>query len=230
MSEKILLVEDETALAGIIADSLRARGFEVCHIADGGDAYEAYKKERPSLLILDVMLPVENGFTIASKIRLADKHTPILFLTARSMSDDVVEGFTSGGNDYMKKPFDLPELIIRVQVLLNENRLLETSGPERIKGKVEIGSFVFDTMAQTLTGNKAVVKLTAREADVLRILYQYRGRLLTRKLLLESVWGNDDFFTSRTLDVYISKLRRHLKTDPSIKIINQRGFGYKLIF
>jgi DNA-binding response OmpR family regulator len=230
MSEKILLVEDETALAGIIADSLRARGFEVCHIADGGDAYEAYKKERPSLLILDVMLPVENGFAIASKIRLADKHTPILFLTARSMSDDVVEGFTSGGNDYMKKPFDLPELIIRVQVLLNENRLLETSGPERIKGKVEIGSFVFDTTAQTLTGNKAVVKLTAREADVLRILYQYRGRLLTRKLLLESVWGNDDFFTSRTLDVYISKLRRHLKTDPSIKIINQRGFGYKLIF
>jgi DNA-binding response OmpR family regulator len=230
MSEKILLVEDETALAGIIADSLRTSGFEVCHIADGGAAYETYRKERPSLLILDVMLPVENGFAIAARIRLEDKRTPILFLTARSMADDVVEGFTSGGNDYLKKPFDLPELIVRVKVLLNQNRLLEEPGAGKLKGTVQIGSFVFDTMAQTLTGNKAVVTLTAREADALRILYQYRGHLLTRKILLESIWGNDDFFTSRILDVYISKLRRYLKTDPSVKIINQRGFGYKLIF
>ncbi len=230
MSKKILLVEDEIALAGIIADSLYNSGCKVFHITNGGVAYETYLQQKPDLIILDVMLPSENGFAIAAKIRLEDKHTPILFLTARSMADDVVEGFTSGGNDYLKKPFDLPELIVRVKVLLNQNRLLEIPGPEQPKGKVQIGVFVFDILQQTLTSNTAVIKLTAREADTLRILYQYSGRLLTRKVLLECVWGNDDFFSSRTLDVYISKLRRYLRTDPSVKIINQRGFGYKLIF
>ncbi|MGF1922589.1 MAG: response regulator transcription factor [Bacteroidia bacterium] len=226
---KILLVEDEEALGLIIKDSLEVRNFEVVHVLDGGLAYERYISERPDALILDVMLPSINGFMIAEKIRLEDKHTPILFLTARTMPQDVLNGYMSGGNDYLKKPFDMEELIVRIKVLLSQNRLLENKDSDLSLTMVEIGKYTYDIMRGVLVYKDVVKQLTGRESEVLKTLYQNRNRILDRKIFLKQVWGDDDFFSSRSLDVFITKLRRHLRHDPVIQIINHRGFGYKLI-
>ena len=226
---KILLVEDEKALGLIVKDSLEARGFEVVHVTDGNLAYASYTAEEPDLLVLDVMLPVVNGFTIAEKIRLENKHTPILFLTARTMPHDVLNGYMAGGNDYLKKPFDMEELIVRIKVLLNQNRLLENEPGDHNPGVVDIGKYTYDMMRGVLVYQEVVKQLTGRESEVLKMLFQNRNRLLARKDFLIQVWGDDDFFSSRSLDVFITKLRRYLKYDPAIQIINHRGFGYKLI-
>ncbi|WP_316783005.1 response regulator transcription factor [Pedobacter frigiditerrae] len=226
---KILLIEDEVALGLIIKDGLEFRGFEVIYITDGSLAYATYISEKPDFLVLDVMLPSINGLMIAEKIRLENKHTPILFLTARTMPQDVLNGYMAGGNDYLKKPFDMEELIIRIKVLLNQNRLLENVQSDKNLGVVDIGKYTYDIMRGVLVYHGIIKQLTGRESEVLKTLYQNRNRLLARKEFLLQVWGDDDFFSSRSLDVFITKLRRYLKHDPSIQIINQRGFGYKLI-
>ncbi|MES2275276.1 MAG: response regulator transcription factor [Bacteroidota bacterium] len=225
----VLLVEDEMALALIIKDVLKSQGFRVSHVADGAQAYLAYLSQKPDLLILDVMLPGDDGLAIAKKIRVEDKQTPIIFLTARSMPQDVLNGFESGGNDYLKKPFDMDELVVRIKVLLNQNRLLETTETALTNGTVDIGEYQYDVMRLTLTHHGIARQLTAREGEALKVLYQFRNRLLTRKHFLMQVWGDDDFFSSRSLDVYISRLRKYLRADPMVQIINHRGFGYKLI-
>lgn len=222
---KVLVVEDEPVLARIIQDTLEACGFRTVHVADGKLVFETYLKEKPQIIVLDVMLPSISGLEIANTIREVDKLTPILFLTARSTTEDLVQGFNAGGNDYIKKPFDLEELIVRVKALLGKNRLPEVNEND----PVAIGRFRYDRMRHELSLGDKIMILSARESEVLTILYQYKSRLLTRKDLLLQVWTNDDFFSSRSLDVYISKLRRHLSSDPSVKIINHRGFGYKLI-
>ncbi|HTM99956.1 MAG TPA: response regulator transcription factor [Pedobacter sp.] len=226
---KILLIEDEVALGLIIKDSLETRGFEVIYITDGNLAYDTYTSEKPGLMLLDVMLPSINGFTIAEKIRLEDKHTPILFLTARTTPQDVLNGYMAGGNDYLRKPFDMEELIIRIKVSLNQNRLLENEQSDKNSGVVDIGKYNYDIMRGILVHNGVIKQLTGRESEVLKTLYQHRNRLLARKEFLLQVWGDDDFFSSRSLDVFITKLRRYLKYDPAVQIINHRGFGYKLI-
>ncbi len=228
-ASRILLVEDEQALGLIIKDSLETRGFEVSYIADGNIAYDRYVLEQPDLLVLDVMLSTVNGFTIAEKIRLENKHTPILFLTARTMPNDVLNGYMAGGNDYLKKPFDMEELIIRIKVLLNQNRLLEHEQNDKSSGMVAIGKYSYDMMKEVLVYQGVIKQLTGRESEVLKTLYQNRNRLLARKEFLLQVWGDDDFFSSRSLDVFITKLRRYLKYDPAVQIINHRGFGYKLV-
>lgn len=176
------------------------------------------------------MLPTESGLNIAKKIRFEDKQTPILFLTARTMPSDLLNGYEAGGNDYLKKPFDMEELIVRLRVLLNQNRLLEDSQTSINKSKVNIGTYTYDMMHCTLSNQGMSKKLTSREAEVLKVLYQNRNRLLDRKAFLLQVWGDDDFFSSRSLDVFITKLRKHFKNDPVVQIINHRGFGYKLVF
>jgi two-component system response regulator VicR len=226
----VLLVEDEVALGQIIKDSLQSRGFVVSHVIDGGSAYDAYVSYRPSIIILDVMLPTESGLNIAKKIRLEDKHTPILFLTARAMPGDLLNGYEAGGNDYLKKPFDMEELIVRVKVLLNQNRLLEDTQAGLSKSTVNIGTYIYDMVHCTLSNHGITKKLTAREAEVLKVLYQNRNRLLDRKAFLLQIWGDDDFFSSRSLDVFITKLRKNFVDDPMVQIINHRGFGYKLVF
>lgn len=226
---KILLVEDEEALGLIIKDSLTSRGFEVVYIADGSLAYDTYILERPDVLVLDVMLPAINGFMIAEKIRLENKHTPILFLTARTMPHDVLNGYMAGGNDYLKKPFDMEELVIRIKVLLNHNRLFENEQSDLNLSVVEIGKYTYDMMRGVLVYKGIPKQLTGRESEVLKALYQNRNRLLARKAFLIQVWGDDDFFSSRSLDVFITKLRRCFRNDPAVQIINHRGFGYKLI-
>lgn len=226
---KALLVEDEEALAVIIKNSLQTRGFDVILISNGEDAYHSYTLEKPDIIVLDVMLPTVSGLQIANKIRFEDKHTPILFLTARTLPNDVLNGYMAGGNDYLKKPFDMEELVVRLKVLLNQNRLLIATGETESSTSVTIGNYQFDHLSSLLTHLGVSKKLTARENEVLKILYQNRNRLLNRKAFLMQVWGDDDFFSSRSLDVYITKLRRYFKNDPHVQIINHRGFGYKLV-
>jgi DNA-binding response OmpR family regulator len=223
----ILLVEDEWPLAEIIKESLEAKGFRVVHAATAASSLEQYYQSKPDALVLDVMLPDEDGFTIAKKLRVADKQTPILFLTARAMPEDVVTGFETGGNDYLKKPFSLAELVVRLKVLLSKDRLLVSK--ENTLAEVSIGSFTFFYNSCMLHHAGKNRGLTAREAEILKLLFLNRNQVIDRKSLLLNIWGNDDFFSGRSLDVFITKLRKYLAPDPAIKIINIRGVGYKLI-
>ena len=219
---KILLAEDEQSLGIIVKESLETRGFLVIHCLDGEEAMEKYLSEKPDLLVLDVMMPKKDGFTLAKEIRKIDTNTPILFLTAKSQTQDVVNGFTIGGNDYVKKPFSLEELIVRMESLLKTN----------IKNNAKtykIGTYIFNAKSQTLSLNNTTVILTARESELLQELYLKKNEILERNYILNKLWHNYDFFSARSMDVFISKLRKKLNDDKNIQIINVRGFGYKLV-
>ena len=220
---KILLAEDEPALGQIVAESLESQGFEVVFCADGQQALDAYYKEQPQLLVLDVMMPKLDGFSLAKEIRMQDPNIPILFLTAKSQTKDVVEGFSIGGNDYLKKPFSIEELIVRIKNLLKHRDHLATDS-------IGIGQYRFEFKKQTLQYEEEdPVSLTHREAHLLYHLYNNRNQVLDRSIILKKLWGDDDFFNARSMDVFISKLRKKLKQDPEIQIINVRGYGYKLV-
>jgi DNA-binding response OmpR family regulator len=220
----ILLAEDEPALGQIIKESLETRDFNVLLCTNGEDAFKIYNLEQPELLVLDVMMPKKDGFTLAKDIRSIDSDIPIIFLTAKSQTHDVVEGFTIGGNDYLKKPFSMEELIVRIHNLLNRSTL------EKEKQIYTIGDFEFNFPKQILTYNaEELIQLTHREAHLLFHLIQNKNQVLDRSVILNKLWGNDDFFNARSMDVFITKLRKKLKKDESIQILNVRGFGYKLI-
>lgn len=220
----ILLAEDEPALGMIIKESLETRMFNVLLCENGEKAYEVYQRESPQLLVLDVMMPKKDGFTLAKEIRLLDDEIPIIFLTSKSQTQDVVEGFTIGGNDYLKKPFSIEELIVRINNLLHRNQIQKTA--EVLK----IGDYTFNFPKQTLQFNEeSLIKLTHREAHLLFHLVQNKNQVLDRSLILNKLWGNDDFFNARSMDVFITKLRKKLIQDDTIQILNVRGFGYKLI-
>jgi len=220
----ILLAEDEPSLGLIIKESLETRHFKVHLAQNGEEAYSMYKKENPELLVLDVMMPKKDGFTLAKEIRLEDDNIPIIFLTAKSQPQDVVEGFTIGGNDYLKKPFSMEELIVRINNLLNRIKVQQASEI------LQIGEYTFDFPKQTLQYQKdSSIQLTHREAHLLFHLIKNKNEVLERSLILNKLWGNDDFFNARSMDVFITKLRKKLKQDNSLQIVNIRGFGYKLI-
>lgn len=220
----ILLAEDEPALGMIIKESLETRNFKVTHCLDGQAAWENFQKQEPHLLVLDVMMPKKDGFSLAKDIRSINDSIPIIFLTAKSQTQDVVEGFTIGGNDYLKKPFSMEELIVRINNLLNRVNLQKNS--EILK----IGHFTFDFPKQTLTfQNEEPQQLTHREAHLLFHLVKNKNQVLDRSLILNKLWGNDDFFNARSMDVFITKLRKKLIQDSNIQIINVRGYGYKLV-
>lgn len=220
---KVLLAEDEINLGEIIKDTLTSRNFIVYHAENGEIAKQIYKEQQPDVLVLDVMMPLKDGFTLAKEIRLENKNIPILFLTAKSQTTDVLEGFKHGGNDYLKKPFSIEELIVRINALLNRIQL--NNGVDTIK----IGNFNFNYTNQTLQYNTEIYKLTHREASLLFYLHEKKNDILERDFILNKLWGNNDFFTARSMDVFISKLRKKLKKDSNIQIINIRGLGYKLI-
>jgi len=220
---KILLAEDELALGQIVKESLETRNFEVLFCENGESALRTYLKEKPELLVLDVMMPKKDGFTLAQEIRAQDKQIPIIFLTAKSQTKDVVEGFEHGGNDYLKKPFSMEELIVRIHALLDRNRL------KKAKNQINIGKYIFDYTKQKLTLIEEEVKLTHREAELLFHLSETRNEVLDRSVILKKIWGDDDFFNARSMDVFITKLRKKLKKDENIQIVNVRGYGYKLI-
>ncbi|WP_299125206.1 response regulator transcription factor [uncultured Tenacibaculum sp.] len=220
---KLLLAEDEPSLGQIIKESLETRDFEVFHAEDGEKAYTLYQKEKPEVLVLDVMMPKKDGFTLAKEIREENNSVPIIFLTAKSQTKDVLEGFQHGGNDYLKKPFSMEELIVRVHALLNRVNLKKDSS------KINIGNFIFNYTKQTLTLQNHSELLTHKESELLYHLSQKKNEVLDRGFILNKLWGNDDFFNARSMDVFISKLRKKLKKDESIQIINIRGYGYKLM-
>lgn len=225
---RVLLAEDELALAHIVRESLEESGFEVTLCANGEQALQKYRDKKPDILALDVMMPKMDGFEVARHIRETDKVTPIIFLTARSQPKDVVTGFESGANDYLKKPFSVEELIIRIKVLLSTNRLLER--PKTVNEDYKISSLLFSSNKNTLQQGINTWQLTARESDILKMLCKHQHEVIPRKALLTTIWGDDSFFNARSLDVFITRLRRHLQTDPNIQIINIRGVGYKLVW
>jgi len=220
---KILLAEDEPALGMIIKESLETRNFEVFLCHDGQEALSCYKAERPELLVLDVMMPKLDGFTLAQEIRTYDKQIPIIFLTAKSQTKDVVQGFELGGNDYLKKPFSMEELIVRIKALLGRAQ------KEKSKTISAIGQYQFNYIKQVLRYGDEETPLTHREAELLYHLSENRNEILDRSAILKRIWGDDDFFNARSMDVFITKLRKKLAKDPAIKIINVRGYGYKLV-
>ena len=225
MAEKIklLLAEDEAALGQIIKESLETRDFEVLLCENGDKAFEKYQSEHPEILVLDVMMPKKDGFTLAKDIRAIDDAIPIIFLTAKSQTADVVEGFSVGGNDYLKKPFSMEELIVRIHNLLNRTKVQKTSE------NLIIGKYNFDFPKQQLHfENEEAIQLTHREAHLLFHLIKNKNKVLDRSLILNKLWGTDDFFSARSMDVFITKLRKKLKKDENLQIINVRGFGYKL--
>ena len=220
---KIILAEDELALGQIIKESLETRDFDVVLCENGKIAFEKYKSENPELLVLDVMMPKKDGFTLAKEIRAIDDTIPIIFLTAKSQTADVVEGFSIGGNDYLKKPFSMEELIVRIHNLLKRTKLQKTSDI------LTIGNYTFNFPKQLLHfKEEEPIQLTHREAHLLFHLIKNQNKVLDRSIILNKLWGTDDFFSARSMDVFITKLRKKLSLDENIQIINIRGYGYKL--
>ena len=221
----ILLIEDEPSLGLIVKDSLESRGFAVQYAADGEAGLQLFRAQCPDLVVADVMMPKLDGFSLAEQIRRTNAVVPIIFLTARSQPADVVRGFELGGNDYLKKPFSLDELIVRIKALLAR----QPDAPVLPVGPLAIGRYQFDHPKQKLRLGTHEEALTNREAELLKRLYDQRNQVLGRAAVLRELWGDDSFFNGRSLDVFITRLRRCLKGDPQVQIVNIRGIGYKLI-
>ncbi|ETN95254.1 DNA-binding response regulator, OmpR family, contains REC and winged-helix (wHTH) domain [Zhouia amylolytica] len=221
---KILYVEDEQALAMVVGDSLRSRGFIVDHYDDGKKGLEASVKNTYDVLVIDVMLPEMDGFSLIEAFRRENSSTPVIFLTARSLTEDVVKGFELGGNDYLKKPFSIEELIVRIKALANRINTSETAPLDHCF----IGKYKFNVQKQSLELDGYERILTHRESQILFMLYKNRNQVLERKKVLDKLWGDDTFFNARSMDVFITKLRKYLNKDQGVQIINIRGIGYKL--
>jgi DNA-binding response OmpR family regulator len=220
---RILYVEDEPALGKIVKESLQSRNYEVVMAEDGISALKLFPDSKVDICVLDIMLPKMDGYTLALSIRKLSPQIPILFLTAKSQVDDVVKGFQSGGNDYLKKPFSLEELIVRI-----ENLLMLTNGQkQQAKQEIIFGKFVFNPSRYELKDPEGAVKrLSHKEAGILSLLLENANQTTERKEILMSLWGDDSYFNSRNLDVYITKLRDYLKADPQVEIITIKGIGY----
>ncbi len=225
---RILLCEDDQNLGMLLSEYLNAKGFETSLATDGAEGMKLFRRESFDFVILDVMMPQKDGFTVAREIRETDRHTPILFLTAKSMKEDTLEGFRSGADDYMTKPFSMEELLMRVNAILKRSAALPQEGEEVTD--FEIGKYKFDYNRQRITlGDDFEERLTTKENELLYLLCKNKNGLLERNYALNAIWGDDNYFNGRSMDVYIAKLRKHLKEDPSIEIINVHGKGFKLL-
>lgn len=221
---KLLLVEDEITLAQIIKESLETRDFVVLHSRNGEEAYQMYQDNSPDILVVDIMMPVKDGLTLTKEIRRIDTQTPIIFLTAKSQPQDVVAGFDTGGNDYLKKPFSIEELIVRVKNLVNSKPRHDNMH------ELILGQYKFNPINQTLQYKEEKIdSLTSRESQLLLFLAENKNQIVERNTVLDLMWTNNDFYSSRSMDVFISKLRKLLNKDKTLKIMNVRGVGYKLI-
>lgn len=221
---KVLYVEDEESLAMIVKDSLESHGFQVQHVINGGHAIASQQRHHPDVIVLDVMLPLMDGFSIATEIRKTDQYTPIIFLTAMTQTDDVVRGFKLGGTDYIRKPFKVEELIVRIEASLRKTK------PTNEHRVLSIGHYTLDTSKNTLHFGEQIEKLTYREMELLKRLIENKDRVVPRDEIIRTYWSNDVFFTGRSLDVFVSRMRKYLANDPRIKIVNVRGIGYTLSF
>ena len=225
MKIKILLVEDNTSLGFIISDQLKSDGYNVTLCSDGAEGFKRFNSEKFHLCIFDVMMPKKDGFTLAKDVRKVNSEIPILFLTAKSSDEDKVEGFKSGGDDYLTKPFNVEELQLRVAALL---RRVNIEAETDEKDTYAIGSYNFDTINYELKHENFEKTLTKKEAQILKILCKFMNQVVAREDVLNPVWGQDDYFVGRSLDVFITKLRKYLKEDYRIQITNVHGIGFKL--
>jgi DNA-binding response OmpR family regulator len=225
MKISILLAEDDINLGFVIADQLRAEGYHVSLTTDGVEALKRFNEQPYHLCIFDVMMPKKDGFTLARDIRQINSDVPILFLTAKSMTEDKIEGFNSGGDDYLTKPFSVEELNLRIKSLLKRVNIRTEIPEEKV---FNVSTFIFDTENLTLTLKGTSQSLTKKEAQILKILYKFKNQVLPREVILNTVWGQDDYFVGRSLDVFITKLRKYLKEDERIQILNIHGVGFKL--
>ncbi len=224
---KVLYVEDEPFLGKIVKESLESRNFLVQMEENGGTAFSAFQQFQPDICVLDVMLPGKDGFAIGQEIRSIDATTPIIFLTARNQTEDVLKGFKIGGNDYLKKPFSMEELIVRIHNLLRlaQGRMPHTSTEEGIS----LGEYTFFPNKYELRQQNQIRQLSHRETELLKIFCRHQNIPVQRKDILNQVWGDDSFFNSRNLDVYIKKLRDYLSADNSVRIVTLKGVGYHFI-
>lgn len=227
MDEKmrILLCEDDENLGMLLREYLNAKGYNAELYPDGEAGYKAYVKNKYDLCVLDVMMPKMDGFTLAQEIRKVNTETPIVFLTAKTLKEDVLEGFKIGADDYLTKPFSMEELTFRIEAILRRVR-----GKKSKESTVyKIGRFSFDTQKQLLSIDGKQEKLTTKESELLALLCAHSNEILQRDFALKAIWVDDNYFNARSMDVYITKLRKHLKDDESVEIINVHGKGYKLI-
>ena len=222
---KILLCEDDENLGMLLREYLQAKGLEVNLLPDGEAGYQSFLNEKYDLCVLDVMMPKKDGFTLAQDIRKINGVVPIVFLTAKSLKEDVLEGFKIGADDYITKPFSMEELLFRIEAILRR-----ISGKKNKNGnEYRLGKMIFDTQKQLLTSDTKQVKLTTKESELLTLLVQNANNILERNYALKTIWVEDNYFNARSMDVYITKLRKLLKDDSDVEIINIHGKGYKLI-
>ena len=227
MPVKLLYVEDEIFLGKIVKESLETRGYQVFMEADGNKVMPLFLSSSPDICILDVMLPNKDGFQIAEEIRSSGSKVPIIFVTAKTQTEDLIKGFKTGGNDYIKKPFSLEELIVRIENALNRNQI---NPQEKLNNdQIKIGKYIFNPNHQTLVIGEEEKKLSFREAELLKVLFFNNERIIDRKEILNLLWGSDNFFNSRNLDVYITKLRGYLKSDANLEILTIKGIGYRFV-
>ena len=225
IKNRILLAEDDENLGSLLQEYLQAKNYEADWVTNGEKAFRYFEQFHYDLCLLDVMMPVKDGFTLASEIRMVNQDIPIIFLTAKSMKEDVLEGFSLGADDYLTKPFSMEELLFRIEAILRR-----TKGARSGETNVwKIGSFTFDANKQKLTGTGTEQKLTTKESELLILLCNNINKVLERNFTLKAIWIDDNYFNARSMDVYITKLRKYLKVDPNVQIINVHGKGYKLV-
>ncbi|MCR9288156.1 MAG: response regulator transcription factor [Bacteroidetes bacterium] len=225
MTPKILLVEDDQTLGFLLKEYLQMRDFEVTWAQNGADGLRRFNQEAFNLCVLDIMMPAIDGFTLAELIRNRNTEVPIIFLTAKSLTEDVIKGFKIGADDYIKKPVSEEELVARIQAVFRRSKISEVEESEAL---FEIGKYHFDSKNQQLTVDGNTRQLTEREAELLKMLCQNKGTLVSRKYVLQKLWGKTDYFTRKSMDVFISRLRKYLAADDSIKIMNVHGSGFVL--
>ncbi|NWJ52790.1 MAG: response regulator transcription factor [Bacteroidetes bacterium] len=224
---KILLAEDDRNLGNILRAYLEAKGFETRLFINGQEAFDAFQKEKFDFCILDVMMPIKDGFTLAREIRVFDKKTPILFLTAKSLQEDKLKGFEIGGDDYLTKPFSMEELLVRINAIIR--RAQQNEAPPAVANMYRIGRYTFNYNRHILTFDSIEHKLTAKESELLKMLAENLNNVLDRSVALKHIWSDDSYFNARSMDVYIAKLRKYLKEDETVELINVHGIGFKLV-
>ncbi|MBN1108920.1 MAG: response regulator transcription factor [Bacteroidales bacterium] len=223
---KVLLAEDDSNLGMLLKNYLSVKNYETKLLVNGVLALEEFSREEYDLCILDIMMPEMDGLTLATEIRKINPQVPVIFLTAKGQKEDILEGFRTGADDYITKPFSMEELLYRIKAILKR-----TSGTAVTKkeNSYQIGNYTFDALKQTLSNEKDNIKLTTKESELLELLCRHRNEILERNYALKSIWIDDNYFNARSMDVYITRLRKYLKKDPSVKILNVHGRGYKLL-
>jgi DNA-binding response OmpR family regulator len=224
---RILLVEDDLNFGAVLKSYLELNDFELIWVSDGAKAGEVFRQDKFNLVLLDVMLPNIDGFSIAREIRASDKHVPIIFITAKTLREDIVMGYKTGADDYITKPFDSEILLYKIKAVLNRHN----HNGFKEKDTTELGLFIFDFRSRSLTNTKLGKKqsLTPKESELLKMLLEKQGELLLKVDALNKIWGDANYFTTRSMDVYITKLRKHLSADPTTQIVTMHGDGYRLV-